>query len=77
MLSLPKILLTLLVIVVVIYGAKLLTRRGDNLVEKSKRKAAAKAEKTASVELAECSVCDIFVGADSEPCERADCPQRS
>jgi hypothetical protein len=77
MLSLPKILLTLLVIVVVIYGAKLLTRRGDNLVEKSKRKAAAKAEKAASVALDRCPVCDIFVGADSAPCERADCPQRS
>jgi hypothetical protein len=77
MLSLPKILLTLLVIVVVIYGAKLLTRRGDNLVKKTERKAAVKAEKTASVALDRCPVCDIFVGTDSEPCERADCPQRS
>jgi|ETNmetMinimDraft_2_1059921.scaffolds.fasta_scaffold220508_2 hypothetical protein len=77
MLSLPKILLTIAIIVVVIYGAKLLRRRGDNLVRKSERKAAAKAEKRGSVELDKCPVCEIFVGTDSRPCERPDCPYPS
>ena len=77
MVSLPKILLTVLIIVAVIYGAKLLTRRGDNLVKKAGHKAAAKAEKVASVALDKCPVCDIFTGAEAEPCERADCPHLS
>ena len=77
-LSLSKILLTAAIILAVFYVSKLVRRRGDALVDRANKKAKPKAEAAArkSVELAKCSACEVFVNADSDPCERADCPQR-
>jgi len=72
MFSLPKLLLTLAVIAAVIYLGRALTRRADSLM----RKPPDAKQKTESVELAKCAVCDTYIGADSPACERADCPQR-
>ena len=76
MLSLSKILLTIAIIVAVFYFGRLLTRRADSLMRKpddelARRK---KRKKNESVELAKCPRCDIFIGPDSTPCDRPDCP---
>lgn len=73
MLSLSKLLLTVAIIVAVFWIGRSLTRRADSLM----RKPPEQKKKPEAVELAKCSVCDTYVGPDSPPCEREDCPQRA
>jgi len=72
-LSLPKILLIVAVIAAVWYVGRLLTRRADALRRKPERKQA----RSGPVELTKCAKCETYVGPDSGPCERPDCPQRA
>ena len=73
MLSFPKILLTAAVIAAVWFVGRWLNRRADGLVGKGKQKQA----QSGPVELAKCTNCETYVGPDSAPCEREDCPQRT
>lgn len=80
MLSLPKILLTLAIIAVVFYFGRGLTRRADSMMRKPGAKPDAPPDRgapTQAVELSKCPRCGTYVGPDSPPCERPDCPQRA
>ena len=76
MLSLPKILLTLLVIVAVIVATRFFRGPATRKVAKrnKKRKKATPAKAATTMELAECPVCGVFKDGNAGACERADCP---
>lgn len=65
MLSLPKILLFLAVVVGVIFVSKALRGRKTKPV---------KAKGDEALDLSPCAVCGNYVAADSGGCERNDCP---
>jgi hypothetical protein len=71
-LSFSKILLTVGVVLLVWVVGRALTRR------LAPRPAPpSPAARGSSVELAKCALCETYVGRDSAPCDRADCPQRA
>jgi hypothetical protein len=72
-LSLQKILLTAAIVAAVWLVGRMLTRRAGPLT----RKPSPEPPKSGPVDLAKCAVCDTYVGRNSSPCERPDCPQRT
>lgn len=73
MLSLQQILLTAAVVAVVWFVGRMMTRRSGSPTHKRPPQR----QDSGPVELTKCAVCDTYVGRDSSPCERPDCPQRS
>jgi hypothetical protein len=69
-LSLSKLLLLAAVVAAVWFVVRALARRAGTPAKTGKRAAGG------AVELAKCPRCDIYIGRDSQPCPRADCPQR-
>ena len=69
MLSLPKILLFLAVVVCVIMVSKAFRGRGGKVAGKEKDDG-----KIETLDLSQCAVCGDYVAADGGGCERADCP---
>ncbi|MDE0942239.1 MAG: hypothetical protein OSB58_07350 [Alphaproteobacteria bacterium] len=77
MLSLPKILLFLAIVVVVVLVSKSLKGRGGKSVEAEDKDPDANPDTNPdnlALDLAECAACGNFVAADTRGCERAECP---
>lgn len=74
MLSLPKILLTAAVIAAVIYGIRLLNRRGVQGKKPQQREKKEAASQDASpVELERCAQCGVYV-SEQAGCGKEGCP---
>lgn len=78
MLSFPKILFTLAVILIVFYGAKMIGRRvtaAAKKTPKTRKTADSEPPRVETVDLSKCAVCDSFIADDARSCGRPDCPQ--
>ncbi|HJN04892.1 MAG TPA: hypothetical protein QF665_07280 [Alphaproteobacteria bacterium] len=70
--SLPKLIFTILVIVVVIYGFRMISRMGSKSEDGG---VAASGRAGVAEETQKCPVCGTYVAAQSPaPCDRTDCP---
>ncbi len=70
MLSLPKIILTLVVVLGAIYGYRLFTR-----ARAAVRDSRDKNQPPKPIDLVKCPVCEKYVEPSTGKCERADCPR--
>jgi hypothetical protein len=75
MISLPKLVLIIVMIVAVWYVSRAMTR-GTSAVERRRRSAGARPRGQAAIEdLVPCRTCGAYVSPDARDCGRRACPQ--